>query len=440
MADQLLMKRRAKKAARRQGEIIAAVDIGGAKTACVIAALSPLPDGRHEPDVLGVGQFGGLRAERSQNGATDRERALRAAIDAAERMAGEQIDSAYVTLGGRNVTARRIAVDLDLPTGTVTEEDLIDCRNAGISAADSGGRLLFADDMRILLDGVSINGPSIGLHGDRLTTELLAVNAREAAVANAEDLMSRCALKVDGFIAAPYAAAEAVLIEDEKDLGVLAIDMGARTTQFAHYDRGVLVACGGVNVGGEHVTRDIAQIFSTSLPAAERIKTLHGTAIAGSGDEHRLLDFPKLDDPGEPSRHSRADLAAVIQPRLEETFDLVFNAACKASPGAASVRRVVLTGGGGLLLGALETAEKVMKAKARLGRASDLVGAPEAAMAPHFAAALGAIRYGARVHDNKGRRTPRFMGLDAWLATQRGASHKGGRWIGEVGHWLRTNF
>ena len=113
------------------------------------------------------------------------------------------------------------------------------------------------------------------------------------------------------------------MLDDEKELGVVVIDIGASAASFAVYDNGCLVDCGGVKIGGAHITKDIAQIFGAPLGQAERIKTLHGAGLIGAGDEHRLIDFPQLGDAAESARASQADLCEVIIPRMEEIFELV---------------------------------------------------------------------------------------------------------------------
>ncbi len=427
--------------------LIAAIDLGGAKTSCMIGEAVALGGGRADIDVLGVGQHGGLTREVK----SDLEASLRAAIEAAERMAGERIRAAYATAPGRVIACRRIGVDLDLAGGRVTRDDVADClAEAQRLAAPEGARSIGASPIRFRVDGEHVDGSPIGAAGASLFAEVLALSVRDSHRVNIETLFWRCGIDLQGFIAAPVAASEAVLIEDEKDLGVILLDIGARTTDFAAYDRGVLVACGGVGLGGDNITRDIAQIFSAPLGSAERVKTLHGSALAGSGDEHRFVEFPQLGDARETLRVSRAEVAAVIAPRLEEILELALAGLEKSGAPTRGMRRAVLTGGGSLLVGAREMTERVMGVKARLGRAAGLLGAPDAATAPQFAAVAGALRCAARQATQ-----PRTPFARAWsLAgsslrsepSKDGASGaaRPGRAIGGVlrgvSGWLRQNF
>ncbi|MGD9801270.1 MAG: cell division protein FtsA [Parvularculaceae bacterium] len=415
------------KSVRERG-LVAAIDLGGSKAACVIAQLTPVPGGGFEADVIGVGRHGGVCRDKRP----DVEASLRAAVEAAERMAGERIKRVHVAAAGRSLGCRRIAVDLDISGGVVTGDDVEECLDqAGTAAAPAGSTPLHAFTVRYSLDAERVDDP-VGLAGGVLAAEILGVSVRDSYAENVESLLGRCGLELEGLVAAPCAAGEAVLIEDEKELGVILVDIGARSTDFALYERGALIACGGVPVGGDHVTRDIAQIFGSPIAKAERIKTLYGSALSGAGDEHRLIDFPQLGDESEITRHSRAELAQVIAPRFEEIIELALDSLPQAGAARRAIRRAVLTGGGSLLVGARETAERVIGVKTRLGRPVALAGAPEMATAPQFSVAVGALQIAARERTE----AKRGQANGRQLEPRRAASGV----IGQVGAWLRANF
>lgn len=417
----------------RDRGLIAAVDIGGSKAACVIARLTPVFDGEVEPDIIGVGQHGGVCREKR----LDIESSLRAAVEAAERMAGERIRRVFVAVPGRSVGSRRIAVDLDTAGGIVTEDDIEECLAQGAAAAAPDGSLpLSSSRIRFLVDGDPTEDPA-GLAGGVLAAEMLGLSVRESYAENVESLLGRCGLELDELIVGPAAAGDIVLIDDEKELGVILIDIGAKSTDFALYEKGALVACGGVSVGGDHITRDIAQIFGSPIAKAERIKTLFGSALSCAGDEHRFVDFPQLGDEGEIARHSRAELAQVIAPRFEEIIELALAALPQSLSARRAIRRAVLTGGGSLLVGARETAERIIGVKTRLGRPAALSGAPETATAPQFAAAIGVIQAAARKRTSPPRSAFAF-GDPA--GPGRAKSRSIGGVFGNVGAWLKSNF
>jgi cell division protein FtsA len=415
------------KPARERG-LVAAVDIGGSKVACVIAQLTPVHNGEFEADVIGVGQHGAVGKESR----THIDAALRASVEAAERMAGERIRRVNVAAGGRSLGCRRLSVDLDIAGGVITGDDVAECLDQGAAAAaPEGSRALHALKIRCAVDGETAEDP-VGLAGSVLNAEVLGVSVRESYAENVEALLGRCGLELDGIVAAPAAAGESALIEDERELGVILIDIGARSTDYALYERGALIACGGVGLGGDHVTRDIAQIFGAPIAKAERIKTLYGSTLSSAGDEHRLIDFPQLGDESEIQRHSRAELTQVIAPRFEEILELTLGELPSSGSARRAIRRAVLTGGGSLLIGARETAERLIGVKTRLGRPSALSGAPDAATAPQFAVAVGVLQIAARERSAL-KRAARRSPLAAGGALGRGV-------IGNVSAWLRANF
>ena len=377
---------------KRDDRIVAAVDLGASKIACFIAALTPEGEGDHSVEVIGVGCCG-LPPRAAPGRSVDNvEASLRRAVDAAERMAGVEINTAHVAAPGRLVRARRIGVDLEIADGVVTQEDIDDAVREGAELAAAPECVaLSATPIAFRLDSEAMYADPVGRPGALLSTELLGLSVRQSVIDNLSAIVERCGLGVAEVVPAPIAAAESCLIEDEKELGVVLIEIGAGSTGYAVYEDGALVDCGGVGVGGGHITKDIAQIFGAPLADAERIKTLHGAALIGPGDEHRFVDFPRLGEGADPSRASRADLCEVIIPRMEEIFELVAAKLPGVGTAQTNLRRAVITGGGSLLLGAREIAEKTLKMKTRIGRPLSIIGAPEAGAAPGFSVCAGLI-------------------------------------------------
>ncbi len=425
---------------RKDETLIAALDIGASKIACFVARLGEpgaargrdagLAGGFHQsPEIIGVGCHGLPLRARAPATAGDIETGVRSAVDAAERMAGGRVARICIAAPGRYLRARRIGVDMEIAGGYVAVEDVEDSLSEGARLASPADCLtLHAAPIDFKVDGADIMRDPVGLSGAMLSTEMLGIGVRRSVLDNLSGLVERCGLKADVFAAAPYAAAEAVLLEDEKELGVVLIDIGASSTGYAVYDNGALIDAGGAPIGGGHITKDIAQIFGAPLAHAERVKTLHGAALIGPGDEHRYLEFPQLGVAGETARASRADLCEVIIPRMEEIFELVARQWPEDLVRRAGLRRAVITGGGSLLVGAREIAERALGVKARLGRPNHFVGAPEAAGAPGFAVAAGLIRNyvefngehqsalgAARQSAHVGERASLFGGVEAWL-------------------------
>ncbi len=200
-----------------------------------------------------------------------------------------------------------------------------------------------------------------GLNGRNLRLELLVVTIDENVFNNIIQCVSQAHLEVQAIVCAPLASAVAALEEDEKELGCICIDMGASSTTAAIFSGGNLVHVDCLNVGGAHVTQDIARGLSTTLAGAERIKTLHGSAIASANEDRETVEAPpRGDDRGAgPIIVPRSILKGIIAPRVEETFELL-REKIKASgvhiePGAG----IVLTGGASQLAGVRELAIRV---------------------------------------------------------------------------------
>lgn len=417
--------------AHKDGELIAAIDVGASRAACLIAYLSPTGGGEATAEIIGAGRQGAGQRKRSVSKAHSAENALRGAVEAAERLAGERVKAVHAAVGGRFLYCRRIGVDLEIAGGSVAKEDVADCLRQGAEiAAPDGFKRLHALPISYAIDGEDAGVDPIGFAGDVLTAEVLGVGVRESHFANLEAIAERCGLRIENSVAAPFAAGEAVLYDDEKELGVVLIDIGAASTDFAVYERGALIACGGSPLGGDHITRDIAQIFGAPLKHAERVKTLYGSALAGAGDEHKLVDIEQIGASHEVLRAPRAEISAVIAPRLEEIFEMTEKRLPTDASARHRVRRVVLTGGGSLLVGARETAENVLGMKARLGRPTPLAGSPDAASGPQFSVCAGLIQLAAKQKSANQVSTikPPLRRI------------AGGGVFGNVGHWLRENF
>ncbi len=420
---------------RRRGDDArtAALDLGASKVSCFIARGAAGGDIPLQTEIIGVGHYGMPVRSKGAAPVDQLETGIRSAVDAAERMAGEHINRVCVSVPGRFLRTRRIGVDLEISGGIVTEDDIDDALSEGAAIATPPDcAALHALPISFKVDGEEIFLDPVGLSGVTLSTEMLGIGARHSVLDNLSALIERCGLRTTEFVAAPYAAAEATLIEDEKELGVVLIDIGAASTGYAVYDDGMLIDCGGVAVGGGHITKDIAQIFGTPLVHAERVKTVHGAALIGPGDEHRFIDFPQLGAAGERLRASRADVYEVIIPRMEEIFELVAKKLPDDGMRRSGLRRAVITGGGSLLIGAREIAERALSMKSRLGRPMSVVGAPEAASAPGFAVCAGLIQHAA----NSGAESKSALGVFGQsLHSERRMTKLGG-----VEAWLRARF
>lgn len=406
--------------------LVAALDVGSTKIACFVAKVE---DGVAR--VVGIGHqvSHGVRAGTivDMDGA---ESAILTAVSAAEQMAGETLESVLVNISGGYPNSRTIAVDVAIAGHEIGEADLRRVIDLGRHAqSQQDRRLLHAIPVSFTIDGSrGIRDPR-GMSGERLGVNMHLVTANAGAVRNLETVIGRCHLDIETCVVSPYAAGLASLVEDEMDLGVAVIDMGGGTTSFAVFYDGHIVHSDVVPIGGGHVTNDIARGLSTPVAHAERMKTLYGSAIASPSDEREIIDVPLVGE----EEHAQANhvpksiLTGIIQPRLEETFELVRSRLEASGFDKVAGRRVVLTGGASQLQGARELAALVLDKQVRMGRPIRLAGLSDQTGGPAFSTCAGLVAYAL----NQNAEALRPAAAPEGEATG---------WFGRFGLWLRENF
>jgi len=386
--------------------LIAALDVGSSKVCCLIARVQPvrrkLAGARSDQEirVLGVGHHASRGV---QGGAVvdldEAERAIRLAVDAAERMAEITISEVFVNISGGRPQCQRYAGALEVPGQTVSEADVSALLHGTLQRIDPGRRIiLHAAPVKFDLDDAKGVRDPVGMYGERLSADLNVVTIDPSAARNLALVVERCHLSMSGLAAAPYAAGRAVLVEDEQELGVTLVEMGGSTTSIAVFFEGHLIHSDVIPIGGRHITNDLGCGLSTTLAHAERLKTLHGSALPSVWDEREMLTVPLVGERGAETvqKVPRSMLTRIIQPRIEEIFELV-RERLEATPAADRIaRRVVLTGGASQLTGAREIAAQVLDRHVRLGTPHPLPGLPEATQTPGFAVAVGLLHYGVR--------------------------------------------
>ncbi len=378
---------------RKNTTHVAVLDIGTAKIACFIAEV----DSAGEIKITGIGHqlSKGIRSGIITDFA-EAETSIATAVHAAEQMAGETIESVLVSLSGGNLTSRNVTVEMSLLGEEVTDRDIMDIVEQGrLGVAHSEHEIIHCIPVSYYLDGArGINDPR-KMFGKKLGADLHLVTGLPSVTRNLEHCVNRCHLNVEEYIVSPYASGLSVLEEDEKQLGVTVIDMGAGVTSFSVFGGGKNLYTDAIPIGGSHVTNDIARGLSTSLINAERLKTLHGSAIVSARDDQVMIDVPPLgeEDPDEQNTMPRSMLIGVIRPRIEEIFEIVRDKIQMGGAAAFAGKRVVLTGGASQLLGVREMATNILGKQVRLGRPRALPGLAEAMSGPAFATGLGMIEY-----------------------------------------------
>ena len=306
-----------------RGTTIAALDVGSTKVCCFIAQRQDEGGAR----ITGIGH---QIARGIRGGAVvdmeDLEHSIRAAVDAAEEMANQRIKSVLVNVSGGQPASANVKVEVALNGHAINEADLRRMLEHGRAHHDSSDReLLHAIPVDYTIDGnEGIRDPR-GMYGERLGVAIHVIAALTGPVRNLNTVINRCHLDVDSRVVSPFAAGLACLVDDEKELGVTCIDMGGGTTTMSVFMAGQLVHTDIIPIGGYHVTSDIARGLSTPVAQAERLKTLYGSALPSPSDDREMLKVPLVgeDDTGSNHQIPKSLLNQIIQPRIEETLELV---------------------------------------------------------------------------------------------------------------------
>lgn len=422
----------------RKSAILSVLDIGTSKIVCLIARLAPMQQsdvlrGRtHRCRVLGIGH---QRSRGIKAGVVvdmeEAEQAIRHAVDAAERMAGVQVESVIVNLTGGRLASQRLSATRRLDGRAVAEHDVHRVLETACSAGARQGRaVLHAVPTGYAVDGAAGVRDPRGMVGEQLAADLNVVSAEAAAARNLMLAIERCHLRIEAMAATPYAAGLATLVEDEAEMGVAVVDFGGGTTSIGVFERGHLTHVDAVAVGGHHVTMDIARGLTVRLGDAERLKTLYGACIATPGDERDTIAVTHAGEaPDRQSYLPKSHLVRIVRPRVEEILELVRDRLKSAGFGAQAGRRLVLTGGASQLSGLVDLARTTISDGARAGRPLGVQGLPDSAKSPAFAASVGLLVY------------PQVSAVEHFEPTRsRFAEASGDGYVARVGRWLKESF
>ncbi len=409
--------------------LVTALDIGSAKVGCLIAEVK----GNGNIVVKGMGH----RVSRGikQGVIVDLDLAASsvcAAVDQAEKVAGQPIESVIVNLSSGAPKSRILNSKVPLNGAGVQQTHIDKALGEASQRIDLGKEaLVHAFPACYGLDGsLAINEP-LGMFGQNLSLTLHAVIAAPGPIRNLETCVQRSHLDVSRLVLTPYASGLSVLVEDERELGAACIDMGAGTTSISIFVRGRMVHAEVLPIGGDEITQSIATGLLTPISQAERLKILNGSAYFTKSDEKEIIEIPKLGsgDEGERMHIPRAVLTRAIEPHMERLFLIIRKHLEAAGFGGPRAQRVVLTGGASQLTGVRDYAEKILEKKVRLGSPQTLDGLPEAAHAAPFATLVGLLNYVVMAPAEAGEARVSGYAAEAGLGK-----------IARLSNWLKVNF
>ena len=409
--------RKAKKPPRKgDSRLVVGLDIGTSKVLAIVAEVAPTG----EIEIIGTGHHPsrGMRKGVVAN-IESTVQSIQRAVEEAELMAGCQIHSVYTGIAGAHIHSHNSHGVVAVRTKEVGREDVqrvIDAAKALAIPTDQ--RVLHILPQEYVVDGQEGIRDPIGMSGVRLEAKVHVVTGAVSAAQNIIKCVRRCGLEVSDIILEQIASSQAVLTEDEKDLGVCMVDIGGGTTDIAIFTDGAIRHTSVIPIAGDQVTNDIAVALRTPTQAAEEIKKKYGCALTQLADSDEVIEAPSVGE--RPARRlSRRTLAEVIEPRVEELFELVRNELRRSGFDELLGSGVVLTGGTSKMEGMIDLAEEIFHMPVRLGAPKYVGGLAEVVKNPIYATGVGLILFGLQHRGPKLNEQSQGGGLKAILQRMR---------------------
>ena len=323
---------------------------------------------------------------------------IMAAKDKAERTSGYEITSALVNVSGSQISSQNSNGMAGVSGQTVGRDDVLRAVEAARSIALPYNRsILHVIPRGYVVDGQDGIKSALGMHGYRLEVEAHVITVGETALANLDKCIEKAGIAVDGWVLSSLAAGEAVLTETEREMGVVVCDIGGGTCDLAVYIEGSVWHTAVIPVGGDHLTNDIAQGLHLPVEIADSAKRRHGQASAAAIDEEQSFTVRAFGEQ-QPVQISQANLAAIIEPRVEEIFGLIRQEIKRSGYDGLLPAGVVVTGGTSLLPGLKEVGNSVLELPVRTGQPDELRGLVDQLRSPAFATSIG-LQHWAHMQD-----------------------------------------
>ncbi|MEM1414667.1 MAG: cell division protein FtsA [Myxococcota bacterium] len=373
-------------------DIIAGLDLGTTKVCAIVAEQTD-----EGLDIIGVGS---VPAKGLKKGVVvnieSTVQAIRAAIEQAETMAGVEINTVYAGIAGSHVRGANHEGVAAIQTREVTTTDVERVLEQAKAVPLPGDRqVLHVLPQEYIVDEQDGIREPIGMSGVRLEARVHMVTDASTSVANITKCADRVGLHVPEVVLQPLASADAVLSEDEKEIGVALIDIGGGTTDLIVYVDGAVVHTSVIPIGGLNLTSDIATGLKTPMAEAERIKIKYGCSSAAYVDEGETIEVPSVG--GRPPRTMpRQVLCNIVEPRVEEIFAACHHVLEQTGYVEMLASGVVITGGTTLLDGMPEHAERITGMQVRRGAPTGIGGLIDVVRSPSYATGVGLVKHGAR--------------------------------------------
>ncbi len=387
-------------ASKKGGEILVGLDIGTTKICAIVGELTD-----EGIDIIGIGSHPsrGLRKGVVVNIETTVQ-SIQRAIDEAEAMAGTEITHVYTgiagghvkSFGGRGVVALKDREVREADVARVIEQ----AKTVNIPV---DREVIHVLPQEFIVDDQGGIREPLGMTGARLEAKVHIVTGAVASAQNIIKCANRAGLNVSDIVLQPLASSEAVLTEEEKELGVCLVDIGGGTTDIAIFQNGAIVHTAVIALGGHNLTNDIAVGLRTPIEHAERLKQKFGCSLTAMVDKADMIEVPSVGG-RDPRVMGRQILSEILEPRVEEIFQLVHHEVERNGFSELLTSGVVITGGSTLLPGMTELAEEIMGVPVRRGVPRGIGGLVDVVRSPVYATGVGLVVYGARHQDRVGFR------------------------------------
>lgn len=404
--------RNMRRAALQRG-LVAVLDVGSSKIACLVLKFDPLDEMRED----GLGSLAGQSQFRVIGAATTRsrgvrfgevdamqetERAIRTAVQAAQKMAQTRVDHVIACFSGAKPRSYGLAGETELPEGQVSEQDVARVlASCDVPDFGPGREVLHAHPVNFAIDHRSGFGDPRGHVGNRLAADMHLLTIDTGAVQNLLYCIKRCDLEIAGIASSAYVSGLSSLVEDEQELGAACIDMGGGATGLSIFFKKHMIFSESVRLGGDHVSSDISKGLRVPMAVAERIKTIHGGVHATGMDDREMIEIGADCGDWEKDRRkvSRTELIGIMRPRVEEILEEVRAILDAAGFDQLPSQQIVLTGGASQIPGLDMLAARILGQNVRLGRPLRVQGLPQAATGPSFSSTVGLCLFAAHPQD-----------------------------------------
>ncbi|QEL65998.1 cell division protein FtsA [Oryzomicrobium terrae] len=369
-------------------DLVVGLDIGTSKIVALVAEITP--EGRLNVIGMGTQESKGLKKGVVVN-IEETVGTISRVVQEVELMADCKVKDVYTGIAGSHIKSFNSHGMVAIKDKEVTPMDVdrvIETARAMPIPADQ--EILHILTQEFVIDGQDGIREPIGMSGMRLEVKVHIVTGAVSAAQNIVKCVRRCGLEVNDLVLQPLASSYAVLSEDEKDLGVCLVDIGGGTTDIAVWTQGAIRHTSVIPIAGDQVTNDIAMALRTPTREAEEIKRQYGTALSDLADPEDVFEVAGMDD--RPSRKlSRRALADVIQPRIEELFDLIHAELRRSGFEDVLSSGIVITGGAALMPGMVELGEEIFHMPVRLGIPKYSGSLADVVQSPRFSTAFGLL-------------------------------------------------